>query len=866
MALLNDILAWSQQDLPLWQQDALRRLLEKPEGLTEEDYDELYILLQATHGLLKPPHPMPVPLAAEHLPGKSGGATPVILCRMYGLQYVNRVAPDQELVFATKGMTIVYGGNGSGKSGYSRVLKRACRARDQGEDVLTDATDSTARNKIPEAMFDVQVGNTTTSVKWIKGAVPPDALGTIAVFDIHCARSYLSEGEVAYLPYGLDIVENLANKVIPEVSRRLDQDIDAINVDRTPFAHLIGETEVGKLVGSLSSLSDSTRLVALATLSEEEKKRITELSLALSEPDPGAKAKELRLSAGRLKGLVGRMDAAKDSVADTVLAHLREYDENSTAASDTERKAAEILRTGEGLLPGTGDAVWKSLFDAARRFSTECAYPGHSFPYTENGAKCPFCQQPIADVVERLNRFDRYIQEDASRIATEKKQLLAAAREAIERTSVTIGIDSSLLDEITLLDEMLAPSVQSFQASLTARRAFMLRAVESHLWDDVPAIDGTPRQRLRFLAARQIRAARIYDHAADESKSRALKDEYDSLRSREQLALVIDSVVALIDRMKLKASLSACRTDLQTKPISDKSKVFANGVVTKSLKAALDREFGFLGIGHIKTKLKERNDKGKMKYRLTLDFPSVDRIEAILSEGEQRAISIGSFLAELSLAQHLGAIVFDDPVSSLDHHRRQYVAQRLVAEASHRQVVIFTHDTSFLGELLDAIEQSSTNVMIHHLEWINGYSGYVKEGLPWEHLGYKERLDKLEQAQRKLEKNWPAYPSEQDCEKMRHLYSYLRATIERVIQDIVFNGVIKRYRDWIRVDGLDGALGYTDADCKEISRLHKICCNVTEAHDPPSAKSRSVPTPGQLRKDLASLEAVVVAIKARRKS
>lgn len=87
-------------------------------------------------------------------------------------------------------------------------------------------------------------------------------------------------------------------------------------------------------------------------------------------------------------------------------------------------------------------------------------------------------------------------------------------------------------------------------------------------------------------------------------------------------------------------------------------------------------------------------------YQLLLDVPSAFKLEEILSEGEQRAIAIGSFLAELQLANHSGGIVFDDPVTSLDHDRREAVAKRIVEEsASGRQVIVFTHDVLFLESL-----------------------------------------------------------------------------------------------------------------------------------------------------------------------
>ena len=277
-------------------------------------------------------------------------------------------------------------------------------------------------------------------------------------------------------------------------------------------------------------------------------------------------------------------------------------------------------------------------------------------------------------------------------------------------------------------------------------------------------------------------------------------------------------VLDLIQRMQVKAKLTKCKDDLKTKAISDKAKELASQVVTAALKSALDTEFQALGVGHIKTKLNERVEYGKMKHKLVLDLPRTMKLDEILSDGEQRAIAIGSFLAELHLAGHGGGIVFDDPVSSLDHNWRSNVARRLVEEAKKRQVIVLTHDTVFLGELRDVIEQKKVDYLIHHLEWRGGCPGHVSAGLPWHHKSYKDRLDKHEKAQKVMEKTWPAYPNEEDNAKMHREYSLLRATIERVIQDVVFNGVVQRYRDWIRVDKLDGVVGFTNTEYKEIEK------------------------------------------------
>lgn len=865
MALLDEILAWTETSLTLWQRDAARRLFQEQQGLSPQDFDDLYALLKAAHGLPDPLNRVPVPLAASHLPARAAGAAGVVLRAMRDLKHVNRIAPNQVLHFSPQGLTVIYGGNGSGKSGYSRVLKRACRARDQQENVLVDATDIAAHKHIPEARFDIEVGGVARTVAWKRDTTPPDELSTVAVFDTHCARAYLTaEQDVAYLPYGLDVVENLANKVLPELSRRLSEEIAGVQVDVDPFASLQGRTLVGQLVTGLGAKTDPEDVRRLAQMSAKETSTLAELQKALAESDPRSKARAFALSAQRIEELNRRVDSAEVWVNDAAVAKLKELDGVGLVTAQAEKVAAEQLRAGGALLPGTGEQVWKLMFDAARRFSIESAYKGHEFPHVEPGAHCVLCQQPIDSVADRMKRFADFVQSDAAKVAAAKREELGAAVREIEAARLVFDFDAALSCEVAAIEEGLPDAIVAFESAIQARRRWMLGAANAHAWNDMPSAGDDPRERLRSLAAHLRKTAADFDKAADEENRRALEAQRDELLARAALGPVANAIIALIERMRLKAGLEKCKDDLKTKGISEKSKEFASHAVTAALKRALDREFGALGMGHIRTRLSERNDKGKMKYRLLLDLPVTNKLEEILSEGEQRAIAIGAFLAELRLANHGGGIVFDDPVSSLDHWRRRHVASRLVEEAKCRQVIVLTHDTTFLGEIRDAIEQVRVDHRMHHLEWKDNRPGLVVEGLPWAHKSYKERIDRLEKAQKELERRWSAYPGEAEAGEMRHQYDFLRATIERVVQDLVLNGVVQRYRDWIRVDNLDEVVGFDATEHREIAGLYKRCCEVVDAHDPASAKNAPAPTPSDLYLDLQRLKALVAAIRARR--
>jgi len=315
----------------------------------------------------------------------------------------------------------------------------------------------------------------------------------------------------------------------------------------------------------------------------------------------------------------------------------------------------------------------------------------------------------------------------------------------------------------------------------------------------------------------------------------------------------------------MKRALERCKKDLKTKPISDKSKSLASSAVTAELRNALDDEFRALGIGYIETKLKERNEKGKIKHQLLLDLPTRTKLEEILSEGEQRAIALGAFLAELRLASHSAGIAFDDPVSSLDHKRRHKLARRLASESQRRQVLVFTHEVVFLHQLRDECQALGMPPCLCFLETVGDHCGKVSEGLPWAHKSFGERIDSLEKAQKRLEKlPWPDSPSEEQASEIIRQYSFLRATIERVVQDLFLNGTVQRFRDYIEVRKLERVVGIEKSEVDEVLRLYKRCHDMTEAHDPSSAKDVPPPTPGELRQDIEDLKCLVDKIKARR--
>jgi hypothetical protein len=207
--VLETILGWSQER-PVWQRDALRRIVAKGR-LDADDLKEMVTLCKEGRGG-KSNGVKPDPLAKAHLPANPGKGAAVSLVSIADIEGVNNLAPGQTLTFEQNGITIIYGDNGAGKSGYARVLKHACRARYAGkiEPNIYAQQPPPAR---ATATITYSIGGKEQSPeKWKDGGHPHPTLSAVSVFDSDCASVHIKEkNEVAFRPFGLDVPDELAN-------------------------------------------------------------------------------------------------------------------------------------------------------------------------------------------------------------------------------------------------------------------------------------------------------------------------------------------------------------------------------------------------------------------------------------------------------------------------------------------------------------------------------------------------------------------------------------------------------------------------------------------------------------------------------
>ena len=861
MTILQEILKWAI-GLPTWQQDAISRLIAKG-TLDTADTDDIYALLKSAHGIADPKGRVAKPVEPASVPTTPNGSSLVQVTSIRDLQHVNALADKQSLPIAPTGLTVIYGGNGAGKSGYSRVLKRACRARDQSELVRPNAALSPGTAGKATAVFDLLINGAASSVTWIDKQAAPDVLSAIAIFDARCARAYIDEqDDFSYVPYGLDVLEGLAKTL-----NQLKGMVETESVKSTPNMLLFDSlsatnTAVGKLLKGLNAKTVASDIEAMCTMSSDEASRLAALEKGLKEGNPKEKAQQLTLRRGRLLKLNDRCAEKLALLTDAKLSELR----NLVVASRGARAAADLAATQfketPGLLPGTGGEAWQELFAAARKFSVE-SHAGHSFPSLDPESACPLCQQPLNSAADRLIAFDQFIQGEAEKFAREKRKAAKLVYDALLIADLGLQFDAELKTELESCDAELSARCKALQSTLTKRREMAKAACEvDGDWSFIGSAPDDFCTSLTVVTEKLRHEIEVLVRATDEKQLAALDAEYKELEARRQLHTMKSAVMDAAVKFVIQAKLSACLPSLRTNSISVKSTELVDKVVSKGLADALNAEFHLLSVGHLNVAPRSSTVKGKTTHKLTIQMPGNVSPSEILSEGEQRAIAIGSFLAEVNISGGSGGIVFDDPVSSLDHVRRELVARRLAGEALHRQVIIFTHDLYFLSLLQHEAGQVGASMQPLSLRRTSAGFGVASDNLPFDGAGAKARIGMLKTMQVEVAKLHKDNDDEGYAQRARQTYQRLRDAWERTIEEVLLNGVVWRFKPSISTQSLR-EVAVEDSDYFAIQNGIGKCSKY--AHDGAAQAQVALPLPHELLGDILALDTWRESIVSRRK-
>lgn len=834
------IRSWARE-LPYWEQVALDRL-SRSECLTDALVREAVQYFFEDNALAPKTLPRP-PLGffAPTTPPTCAPDKPVILRALEQTCDLNALAPAQRITFSPN-LTVLFGANGSGKSGYARFLATIgfCRG---DTTVLPDVTRPPSTP--PRADLILSDGTTETRIS-ITDTTAATTLRSLHVFDHQSVLTHVAdENELSFTPLGLDLLTRFAS-VVDDIRQQTLDRISEYQKPHTFLASFTGESDVTAAIKALGPTTETARLRALATLTDPDKAALALVEQELDtlrKRDVPAQLTRIRQDTADIKRLRERLVTIQDALSPEDIARL--HQERTTVAELQDQTTALGLDSfRHEQLHHTGSAPWRQMSENARTLATNESTPDHQYPV--EGDPCLLCHQPLTPAGARhLQKLWAYLQSAAERSLQDATTTLQATenrlreldlsfftetaaqyramhtRDPATRTAVTTYLDLARALRDGLLTPDISPGVPP-TPPLDQMDALLTR-----LWaEQLELTTSNPTERINTLEGDQRR----YQH-------------------RQLLCRLLPTIETHLQGLRWAARAETALPS--TTHVTRKQTELFNALVTDEYVKRFTTDLQRLGRTFI-VQPTTRGHKGRTFHSLGLQTPATHpgvTPAKVLSEGEKRAVALADFLTEVSLDPHATGIVLDDPVTSLDVQWKQHIAARLVEEAKERQVIIFTHDLHFLYTLKNLGEGVPAE-----FHWIkrgdeDDRPGYVfLQNSPATEKDYYSA-----DIARRLHAKAKSQPPENQQWTLMQGFGALRTSYEALVLHDIFGDVVRRWDERLSIERLTNVV-LDRSIIETIVAKSAFLSRYIDAHLHSDEHNPEKPTPAALLAEIEAFE------------
>ncbi|MDD2357352.1 MAG: AAA family ATPase [Thiovulaceae bacterium] len=778
---------------------------------------------------------------------------------LLNVEGVNALTENQTIEL-TPNLTIIYGANGAGKSGYVRLLKNVFYSKDKG-DILQNINIVSGHKPI-SAIFNFSADGTNILLKY------PDNAGNgifnqFAVFDGDIGKKHLSvRNDFSFRPAGLQLF-NEFNAALEKLNTKLLSDIQTKST-ANPFADddiFQGESEIKTFLTQLSHNSKLEELKAHLPYTDEEKVKKTQLDkqhddlkVALAQKDKALKELQSIKTqlAARKKNLETLNSWFTQIRLGTVISAINDC---KTKEDSAQKEGIEKFKTDK--VQNIGSTEWKQFIQAAENFAST---QGES-EYPKIGDNCLLCHQSISDDTPKnlISSYWAYIKsvaEQEAKIANEKLTKIKEDYEKLnfnqflETDTLTVWLKEKYEADLTKLEKELKKQATISQALISNINTKKdLSQVETQL--DISALDTISKE-------------------VDEEIKAFEEDE-----QTKKLAELLKQKMYLAHKEKLEARY----TDIER---LNKNLIWvnkANQFNKQSFKSQSTNTEKRLSKEYFNTDyinaFNDECEKLNGKFGIEIDAKSSDAQSnrqlflkgkdpsAILSEGEQKVIALADFIAETNITTINKGVIFDDPVNSLDEERKSIIAERLVSVSNNKQVVIFTHDLVFVSNL---INYATDNSLLHECHWIENRNG--KPGQVW--LKNSPTHEKVYRNAEPVRKFYSDANKDECAPAQREFllksgFTALRTCYEVLVINDLFKNVVQRYNERVSVDSLSSVY-FDETLINDLLDSFAQCCRYMEGHTHSDKYAYKKPEPSNLNEEIQRYEAIRSKIRKSKKA
>lgn len=340
-------------DQHVWLQEAALRVLQNGQ-LADQDISELVTLLKDGDPNGAPPRTYPTVGIAQN-------ESVLKLVSIGPVKGIDALNPRSPLEFGDGNITVVFGHNGSGKSGFTRILSNACG---KPHCVRLRRNVYTPGEGEQKCTFTYQIDDERKEVTWPANGEPINELRHIDVFDTVAGSVYLDrENEATYTPPELTLFVDLVD-ACKKIEAQLSDEASRLVSRLTTIPPRFAQCEAIKGYRELKHDLSAERLTELSTWSEADVTALKALQDRLKEKDPIAAAKKRRGVQSQINSLRSALQKGLKAVGPKALDGLKRMNEDAVAKRKAVTEGAAVLKD-VSVLDGVSTETWRTLWNAA---------------------------------------------------------------------------------------------------------------------------------------------------------------------------------------------------------------------------------------------------------------------------------------------------------------------------------------------------------------------------------------------------------------------------------------------------------------------------------------------------------------------
>ncbi|MCF5517451.1 AAA family ATPase, partial [Pseudomonas sp. PA-3-6E] len=295
---------------------------------------------------------------------------------------LNAIKSGATLPLGPGNITVFYGQNGSGKSGYARLLKQACGSRSKDEihpNVFIEEPEACRAN------FQVSAGQKKGTIEWTLNQGADPLLRHAQIFDSRTATQYMGKNEASYEPSQMKFVASLI-AVSDKVSQHLTASKNALLSVLPQFPADLEVTEERRWLASIKPATNTAAIDKFCTYTPEHDAERIVIEGALAQKDVAGRLASITKEKQGLATVRLAMSQLKEKLSNETAQIVVSAKADAKEKRQSAQKFAQQLFS-ETPLEGVGEAVWQQLWVHARLFSQTHAYPDQPFPVVGEHAR-----------------------------------------------------------------------------------------------------------------------------------------------------------------------------------------------------------------------------------------------------------------------------------------------------------------------------------------------------------------------------------------------------------------------------------------------------------------------------------------------